>query len=392
MLERLQQLSKKQNLFVFGPRGAGKSTLLKSIFSTEEALYLNFLHPETEARFTKKPGELINVVNALPEKINYVIIDEVQKVPKILNVVHLLIEEKQKLFVMSGSSARKLKRGAANLLAGRAIVYHLQPFSFLELGSLFTLSDALHFGTLPKLIELDTHHEKQQYLMSYAHTYLKEEIKGEQLVRKLDPFRRFLEVAAQSNGKIVNFANIARDVGTTDMTVKEYFEILEDTLLGFFLEPFIHSFRKRLSQKPKFYFFDPGIVRALTQMLSVPLMESTSAYGNAFEHYLILECIRLSDYFNLDYRFSYLKTKDDAEIDLVVERPGDIPLFIEIKSNDNIQLIHLKNLYQLSKDFGRCEAVCFSRDPYAKKIEHITVFPWQEGILKYFKKNDVSRS
>jgi uncharacterized protein len=384
LLNRIQTLSQKQNLFVFGPRGVGKSTLLKRLFPASHCLYLDLLNPETEDRLSKAPGDLIDIVNALPNEITHVVIDEVQKLPRLLDVVHLLIEQKQKLFVMSWSSARKLKAGAANLLAGRAIVYNLYPLSFLELGEKFVLEQALRFGTLPKLSELEDEKEKQQYLMSYAHTYLKEEIRGEQLVRNLNPFRRFLEVAAQCNGKIVNFANIARDVGVNEYTVKEYFSILEDTLLGFFLEPFVHSFRKRLSHKPKFYLFDVGVTRSLANMLSVPLYSGNSAYGEIFEHYIILECMRLGNYFKPEYRFSYLKTKDDAEVDLIIERPGEPILFIEIKSSKNVRPEQLRNLKQLVKDFGVCEAICLSMDTYAREIDHVKILPWQQGLQEIF--------
>jgi len=384
MIKRLQKLSKKQSLFVFGPRGVGKSTLLRELYPINSSLYLDLLNPDIEDRFAKNPGDLIDMVKALSPEITHVIIDEIQKVPKLLDAVHLLIEQKQKLFVMSGSSARKLKYGAANLLAGRAIVYNLYPFSFLELGDKFDLSQALRFGTLPQLSELEGEKDKQQYLMSYTHTYLKEEIKGEQLVRNLEPFRKFLEVAAQCNGKIINFANIARDVGVNEYNVKEYFSILEDTLLGFFLEPFMHSFRKRLSHKPKFYLFDPGVVRSLIGMLAAPLNISSSAYGEVFEHYLILECVRLGNYFKPEYRFSYLKTKDDAEIDLVIERPGQMTIFLEIKSSSNVRPQHLRNLIQLSRDFGECEAICLSLDPYARDIDGVKILPWQQGLKQIF--------
>lgn len=383
-IERLQILSEKQNLFLFGPRGVGKSTLLRTLFPEATSFYLDLLNPDNEDRLTKNPGDLIGIVKALPNQITHIIIDEIQKVPKLLDVAHLLIEQKRKLFVMSGSSARKLKRGAANLLAGRAIVYNLYPFSFLELGERFDLDQALRFGTLPSLSRLETEKDKQQYLMSYAHTYLKEEITGEQLIRNLTPFRRFLEVAAQCNGKIINFSNIAKDVGTSEYNAREYFSILEDTLLGFFLEPFLNSFRKRLSHKPKFYLFDPGIGRTLTNMLTVPLNTGNSVYGEAFEHYVVLECLRLANYFKPEYRFSYLKTKDGVEVDLVVERPQKHYLFIEIKSSDNVQEEQLRNLSQLAQDFGKCEAICLSRDPYAKQLKHVKVLPWQQGVKELF--------
>lgn len=384
MYSRLQTLTQTHHLFLFGPRGAGKSTLLQASFPKETTLYLDLLSYEIEDRLSKNPQVLMEIVHALPENITHVVIDEVQKIPRLLDVVHQLIEEKQKIFVLSGSSARKLKHGGANLLAGRAFVYNLYPFSFIELNDTFDLNLALHFGTLPKSVELTTAQEKQQYLISYAHTYLKEEIVAEQWVRNLDPFRRFLEVSARCNGKIINYANIARDVGASEKTVKDYFEILNETLIGFLLEPFHHSFRKRLSQKPKFYYIDTGIVRSLTRSLSLPLQERTSAYGDAFEHYIILECLRLASYFKPEYRFSYLKTKDDAEIDLVVDRPGLPHLFIEIKSSNFVDEIQLNTLKSLAKDFGNCEAVCFSQDPYARQLETITIYPWMEGIKRYF--------
>jgi predicted AAA+ superfamily ATPase len=159
---------------------------------------------------------------------------------------------------------------------------------------------------------------------------------------------------------------------------------LEDTLIGFFLEPFHHSFRKRLRTAPKFYFFDTGVTRTLARLLRVPLRESTSLYGDTFEHLVILECIKLAHYYSLDYRFSYLSTKDDAEIDLIVDRPGLPHLFIEIKSSREVSPQSLKTLGQLSKDFKQCEAVCFSQDKYVKKYGDITVYPWQEGIKRFF--------
>lgn len=386
MLKRLLQLSMIDSFFLFGPRGAGKSTLLRSCFNEPGDVWIDLLEPEMEARFSRDPQELIAIVASLPlSTLTRVIIDEIQKIPKLLDIVHLLMEKKLAVqFIMTGSSARKLKRGGANLLAGRAFVYHLFPFSFLELGHQFDLTTALEWGLLPKIVEYDTDIQRQQFLNAYTNTYLKEEIWNEHFIKNLDPFRRFLEVAAQMSGKVLNFSSIARDVGVTDMTVKDYFSILEDTLIGFFLESFQHSFRKRLSTKPKFYFFDCGVTRALARMLRVPLKKSTSAYGEAFEQFIILECIKLATYYNLDYRFSYLSTKDGAEIDLVVDRPGQSYLFIEIKSTNQVMEESLRTLSNLSKDFGHCEAVCFSQDSFQKRYEHIIVYPWQEGIKKFF--------
>lgn len=388
LVSRLLQLPSDESFFLFGPRGVGKTTLLKNLPWFSQTLYINLLKPKEEQRFARNPEDLFSIVKALPNDITHIIIDEIQKLPKLLDVVHDLIESTDKKFILTGSSARKLKHGGANLLAGRAFVYDLHPFTYLEIKSPIELETLLRWGCLPKVLEHLTPEKKQLYLEAYTNTYLKEEIWAEQIIRALDPFRRFLEVAAQCNGKIVNYSNIARDVGTNDKNIQNYFSIAEDTLIGFFLEPFQHSFRKRLSKAPKFYFFDPGVVRALTSQLTLPLTRSTSQFGEIFEHFIILQCKHLASYYHREYRFSYLKTKDDAEIDLIVERPGLPILFIEIKSSENVQPSHLRTLHQIKSDFGICEAVCFSCDPYLKEINEIKVFPWDQGIRKYFDNSD----
>lgn len=384
MIPRLLQLPNDESFFLLGPRGVGKTTLLKSLPWFNNALYINLLKAGEEIRFARNPDELEFVVHGLPDNISHIIIDEIQKIPKLLDIVHHLIESTTKKFILTGSSARKLKHGGANLLAGRAFVYHLHPFVFLEADAKCNLTDYLHWGMLPKIFEYTIPEKKRLYLEAYANTYLKEEIWAEQFIHELEPFRRFLEVAAQTNGTIVNFTNIARDVGVSSNTIQKYFSILEDTLIGFFLEPFEHSFRKRLSKTPKFYFFDPGVVRALASQLTLPLTPRTSQFGDFFEHYIILQCKQLASYFHREYRFSYLKTKDDAEVDLIVERPGLPILFIEIKSSDNVQPKHVSTLQKLAEDFGNCEAICLSCDPYPKKIGNIKIFPWRDGIKHYF--------
>ena len=213
---------------------------------------------------------------------------------------------------------------------------------------------------------------------------MKEEIWAEHFLKKLDPFRKFLEVAAQMNGKIVNFHKISTDIGVDDKTVKQYFSILEDTLIGFFLEGFEHSVRKRLLKKPKFYFFDTGIKRALTRQLSIPIQKSTYDYGELFEHFIILECQKLISYSRKEFRLSYFMTKEELEIDLVVERPNDKTLFIEIKSKDYVMESDIKELKVIQKDFVDGEYVCFSNDQHKKVIDGIKIYPWQEGIKKYF--------
>lgn len=373
---------------MFGARSTGKSTLLRKTFSKTSSLWLNLLNPEEEDRLRRKPELLREMVQSLSGETTHVVIDEIQKIPKLLDVVHLLIEDDvPQVFVLTGSSAKKLKRGGANLLAGRAFVYHFFPLTFLELGSHFDLDFVLQWGSLPEVFSFDNEKERSQFLHAYANTYLKEEIWDEHFIRELDPFRKFLEVAAQSNGKIVNFSNIASDVGVSDKTVASFFTLLEDTLLGFYLEPFHTSLRKRLSEKPKFYFFDLGVVRALARRTTIPLVEKTFAYGEAFEHFVIIEILRIAAYFEPEYRFSYIRTPADVEVDLVVERPGLPLLFIEIKSTDEIDKTDLSSFLRITRDFGDCEAVVFSRDRYRRKIEHVDTFHWQDGIKYMFKKD-----
>jgi uncharacterized protein len=356
------------------------------MYHEENSITFNLLKVDIQNRFKQNPEELSKIVKALPEKIQYIIIDEIQKVPMLLDVIHDLIETTDKHFIMTGSSARKLKGVGANLLAGRAFMNYLHPFSYFEVENQFNLMDALQFGLMPQIFEYPDNEMKERYLQTYTHMYLKEEIWEEHFIKELEPFRRFLEVAAQMNGKIINYSNIAKDVGIDDKTVKSYYTILEDTLVGFFLEGFTHSFRKRLSTKPKFYFFDMGISRALSRMLSVPLVQSTAGYGEAFEHFIILECMKLRDAQHLEYKFSYLQTRDGVEVDLVVERPGKLPLFIEIKSSTHIHPESISGFLHLSKDFGQCEAICICDEPYEKMIEHVRVIPWKTALKRYFMK------
>lgn len=384
MFKRLIQLPQARHFFLFGARNTGKSTLLESIYSQQDSTLFDLLDKDLEARLTEQPNEFFDMVNALPADKKFVIIDEVQKVPALLDVVQRLMKNKNRIFILSGSSARKLKRECANLLAGRAAVYHLYPLSFLETDDQFNLEQALQFGTLPEIYACKNNDEKKDFLNAYTHTYLKEEIIAEQVVRDLVPFRRFLEVAAQCNGKILNYSNIARDVKVDDKTVKNYFSILEDTLIGHVLEPYNGSLRKRVHQAPKFYFFDTGVARALSRLLSVPLVSQENAYGNAFEHFIINECIRLNSYYKRDFKFSYIRTASGQEIDLVIERPGREVLLVEIKSTARVEDRMLKTLARLQGEFTKAEAICLSNDPYAKKAGNILVQPWQQGLKEIF--------
>lgn len=383
-LSRELRLPLDKNIILFGARNTGKSTLLKHTFDRDKSFWIDLLKFDEEDKYRRNPNLFIEEVQALPDEITHIIVDEIQKLPKLLNAVHYLIETTDKKFVLTGSSARKLKAVNINLLAGRAFVYNLYPLSYKELGEKFNLEDYLCWGGLPAIYDRhESEQDRRNFLNSYTNTYLKEEILYEQFVRKIDPFQRFLEVAAQANGEIINYANISNDVGIDDKTVKNYFSLLEETLVGFSLEAYDKSIRKRVSQKPKFYFFDVGIVRAITRQLSVPLTNFTSEFGKAFEHFIVTEAMKLASYAQKDFKFSYLRTKDGAEIDLVVERPNDKILFVEIKSSEEVNSEKLNNLRQLTKDH-KAEGVCFSRDKHARKSDNIVIYPWKDGLKKYF--------
>lgn len=382
MITRELTIIDNRSFFLFGARGTGKTSLLKAKFSEDESLYIDLLNPDEVELFTVQPNELVKRINNLGQKKKWVIIDEIQKIPKLLDIVHQQIESTKFLFALTGSSARKLKRGGANLLAGRAFLNNLYPLTFKELGNKFNLDQTLEWGSLPDVI-LNTDFEfRHSYLTTYTQTYLKEEIAQEQVLRKLDPFRKFLPIAAQSSGQIVNFTKLGKEAGTSHSSVMSYFQILEDTLMGTLLDPFHFSIRKRQRQNPKFYFFDTGVMRSLARLLTVSLKPQTYAYGVAFEHFIINEIHRLQSYGRKDYQLSYLRTKDDAEIDLIIERPGLPLVLIEIKSTNRVTDSDTRSLSKFYKDFDKCEAYCFSQDPHEKKIDNVVCLPWQKGFTE----------
>ena len=380
MFSRLLQTTRRGSFFLFGARGTGKTTYIRDAFAPDASLYLDLLDPEVDDLHRRTPNRLEQQVRALPDSVQWILIDEVQRAPRLLDVAHRLIETTGKHFVLTGSSARKLRRGASNLLAGRAFVHNLYPLTVPELRDAFDLDDALRWGTLPRVYSLDTDEDRRAYLRAYALTYLKEEIVAEQIVRRLDPFRQFLEVAAQSNGTIVNYTNIARDVGADPKTVMSYFSILEDTLVGFLLPAFHRSIRKQQRVNPKFYFFDTGVKRALERMLDVPLNPGTYEYGKAFEHLVITQIVHLSRYRYPDWRFSYLQTGAGVEIDLVIERPGLPTVLIEIKSSERVDERDVRNLTRFIGDFPEPLALCISRDRTRMLIEGVLCVHWREAL------------
>lgn len=380
MVKRNYNILKNHSFILFGARGTGKTFWLEEILPKNSTHIINLLDPLEEEKFLLDPHELSKRIEQIKSTHTHVFIDEIQKVPKLLDLVHHYIEKTNLVFALTGSSARKLKRGGANLLAGRAFTYYFFPYSHRELGSRFDLHAALRWGTLPKVMNLETNEEKELYLRSYVNTYIKEEIAEEQIVRKLDPFRKFLQIASQTSGNIINFSNIAKDTTVSIPTIQTYFQILEDTLLGTIIPPFHESIRKRQFENPRFYFFDNGIKRALDRTIGIDIVPQTSAYGVAFEHFIINEVIKLTHAKNLDYELSYLKTYGDAEIDLILERPGMPRALIEIKSKDHISEDDLKHLQSLGADISNSESFCLSCDPNPKKIGKVTCLPWKIGL------------
>jgi len=380
MYNRSINLPKNNSFFLFGARGTGKTSLLQRHFDESNALYIDLLIGSDYLRFSSSDDEFIRVCAATKEK--WIIVDEVQKLPALLDGVHHVIEKYGKFFALTGSSARKLRRGGANLLAGRAFVLDLHPLTHHEIGVGFDLEMVLAWGSLPKIFSLESIEDRKRFLDSYSLTYIKEEISAEQVVRKLEPFMRFLEVAAQSNTNIVNFSKIAADCGSSAKVVQSYFQILEDTLLGYFLPSYHHSVRKRQREAPKFYFFDLGVVRSLSRSLDIPLQRGSYLYGKYFEHFIITELRRLSSYAERRFSFSYLRTKDDAEIDLIIERPGMPLAVVEIKSSANVTERDVASLSRFAPDFKGAEIICLSQDSRPKIIGPVEIEPWEQGIRR----------
>lgn len=387
--KRILQISPNYHAFLFGARGTGKTTWLQTNYQSEKACWFDLLDIELEDRFSRHPSLFIETINTLHQEIKYIVIDEIQKVPNLLNLIHQYIQKNPKrfIFLITGSSARKLRMSGANMLAGRAFIYNLFPLCYNELGEDFNLNEYLKYGGLPQVYQFKSIRDKNHYLRTYALSYLKEEVWAEHLIKNLDPFRLFLEVASQCNGDIINFSKISRQAGVTVKTIQSYFDILKETYIGFLLDAFHSSVRKRLIQSPKFFFFDPGIKRALDNTLQVKLIPGTYAYGKAFEHFVITQLLFHNTYYQKDYQFFYIKTKDGAELDLVIRKPDKNLVLVEIKSNEKAEEINVNTLSAFRKDFPGSRAYCLSRDSLIRKKNNINYLPWDKGIVKIFEKN-----
>jgi predicted AAA+ superfamily ATPase len=356
--------SDNESLFLWGARQTGKSTLLKSIFP--DSLWFDLLQSDVFERLQRHPAQLREVVLADTRK-TPVIIDEIQRIPDLLNEVHWLIENNRSRFILTGSSPRKILRSGANLLGGRALRYELFPLISQEIPD-FDLLRAINNGLLPKHY-LSTNPRK--LISSYIGSYLKDEILAEAKIRNIVSFSRFLETAAFSNGEIVNYTNIASDCGVSANTVREYFQILEDTLIGRFLTSFQKRPKRKVILSPKFYFFDVGIANFL---LKRGLIEKGSeAFGKVFEHFIYHEIYAHSSYTDLNYPIAYWRTASKLEIDFVL---GDHQVAIEVKATENANTRHLSGLKNFNQEYAVKSLILITNDPLPRKIDNIQILPW----------------
>jgi predicted AAA+ superfamily ATPase len=378
MYQRSVNPLKTNSFFLFGARGTGKSTLLQRLFSDTPATYVDLLEPELLNLLQVNPAALREMV--LSSNHEWCIIDEVQKVPALLDVAHSMIEKNGIKFALTGSSARKLKRDLANMLGGRAFLYKLFPLTHIEMGDDFNLEQTLKFGSLAKICSMQGDTERRKFLKSYVEIYLKEEVLVEQIIRSLPPFRKFLHISAAQDTEVISYSSIARDVRSNPRSIMNYYSILEDTLLGFFLEPYHTSIRKRQRHAPKFYWFDTGVRRALAGTIDLDLVPSSFEYGSVFESYIVNEINRLLTYSEKSFNLSYLRVDERLEIDLILERPGLPTYLIEIKSSAEINENHTRALERYSKEISNSRGVLLSRDPVRRRIGSVDCINWRDGL------------
>ncbi|MDE3056212.1 MAG: ATP-binding protein [Verrucomicrobiota bacterium] len=374
------EIPKGQSIFLWGPRNSGKSTWLRERFP--DSVYFDLLKTDLFLTFLKDPSRLREeVLQLTPEDLKRpIIIDEVQKVPLLLSEVHWLIENyKPAHFILCGSSARKLRLSGVHLLAGRAWRVHFYPLVYPEIED-FDLLRALTHGLLPVAW---LSNQPRRFLKAYIQDYLIEEIQKEGLVRNLAGFSRFLDAMACTHGEMTNFVNIARDCGVDAKTVKEYYEILVDTLVGYRIEPF-HKLGKRdvITSASKFYLFDVGVAGFLMGR-SFSLLKGKEA-GAAFEHWILMELIAYRGYRDLDFSIAYWRTKSELEVDFVL---GDGKVAIEVKIASNVGGRDLRGLEAFIEEHKPEKAYCVSMTPRARKIalsngSYAVDLPWKEFVQK----------
>jgi len=375
------ELPDGQSAFLWGPRQTGKSTYLKQRFP--DSVWFDLLRTDLFLDLNRHPSLLREALLALDEEARShpVVIHEVQKVPALLDEVHWLMENRGLRFILSGSSARKLKRGKANLLGGRAWRFHLFPLTSIEVGNL-DLIRVLNLGMLPRPY-VQEHYERS--LNAYTSDYLKEEVFDEGLTRNVPAFSRFFESMAFSHGELTNFANIARDCGVDGKTVREYYQILVDTLLGTWVPPFKRrQNRQVISKAAKFYLFDVGVAGSLVGRRITT--ERGEAFGKALEHFILMEILAHSSYRELHYPVHFWRTKSGLEVDFVL---GDGQIAVEVKGSSRVEGKDLNGLKAFATDYSPAQSIVVCNEARPRKVGEVLLLPireflerlWGGGIL-----------
>ncbi|MHB1949527.1 MAG: ATP-binding protein [Gammaproteobacteria bacterium] len=362
-----------KSYFLFGPRGTGKSTWLKIHYP--DGVFIDLLEPDTYRVYRAFPERFQEFVTAR-NAVTTFIIDEVQKAPDLLSVVHLLIEKKQGWqFILTGSSSRKLKRQGVDLLAGRATLKHMHPFMAAELEDDFSLEKALSVGMLPLIYSSPNPLED---LKTYVALYMKEEVQMEGLVRNIDQFARFLEAISFSQASVLNYSNVARECGVSSKTVENYVEILDDLLLGFTLPIFSKKAKRHLISHPKFYYFDAGVYQAIRP--KGPLDAPEEIHGLTLETLVMQHLRAWLDYSKKDGELYFWRTKSGLEIDFIVY--GEIGFYaIEVKNSQKIKPEDLRGLNEFQKDYEHCECILLYRGKEILKKGNVLCMPVADFLL-----------
>jgi len=372
MYSRLIHPPEGKSFFLFGPRGTGKTTWVKTAFP--KAVYVDLLEAELFNNLLANPQRLENLI---PEGFkDWIIIDEVQRVPELLNEVHRLIEKYKYKFILTGSSARKIKRKGQNLLAGRALTYYMHPLTVSELGKDFNLVHSLKYGQLPSVyIEKDP----KAYLESYVKTYLEEEIQQEGLTRNLARFARFLEAASFSQGSILNISSVARDCSVERKVVENYFSILEDLLMAYRVPVFTKKAKRRMISHPKFYFFDVGVYRTLRP--AGPLDMPEEIEGTSLETLLFQELNAANTDYGLGYKIYYWRTAGNAEVDFVLYGDKGMRAF-EIKRTARVSGVMLKGLKSFLRDYPISKAYFIYGGSREMRDGRISILPIENALRR----------
>ena len=362
----IKKLLEKKSFFLLGPRATGKSTLIQSTLS--KAQIIDLLQTRMFSQLLRDPGRLEELI--LPES-KIVVIDEVQRLPVLLNEVHRLIQQKRITFLLTGSSARKLKHGGANLLAGRAHEARFFPLVSAEIEN-FDLIRLLNHGGLPEIYDRD---DPDEDLASYVDTYLREEIRAEAVTRNVAAFAEFLDAVAISNGQEMNYESFASDLQISPSSLKNYLQILEDTLIGFRLTGYTKTIKRKAIVRAKHYLFDLGVTRHLARTGAI--IEQGKTFGDAFEHFIVLEVRAYLSYARRRIDFQYWRSTTQFEVDIVL---GD-DVAIEIKSTENPSDKHLKGLRALNEEniFKRFILVSTARN-FRKTSDGIEILPWKKFL------------